>query len=171
MKKKILIGAGIVLAIFIVFLIAICGASGGSHTVSKEKLDQTIDKVVCEVKDDNPIEMDFSILSNDIEFDSEILNRNYTKIDVNTLCNFKSLGVAFRLKPQDNSILQISLMKNDECLATQTIEAESGLIENVNLLLDTSVEVKTTDNFYISISNSNNAEFVFDTMIFFFDEV
>ncbi len=115
--------------------------------------------------------MDFSILSNDIEFDSEILNRNYTKIDVNTLCNFKSLGVAFRLKPQDNSILQISLMKNDECLATQTIEAESGLIENVNLLLDTSVEVKTTDNFYISISNSNNAEFVFDTMIFFFDEV
>lgn len=171
MKKKILIGAGIVLAIFIVFLIAICGASSGSHTVTKEKLDQTIDKVVCEVKDDNSIEIDFSILSNDIEFDSEILNRNYTKIDVKTLCDFKSLGVVFRLKPQDNSILQISLMKNDECLTTQTIEAESGLIENVNLLLDTSVEVKTTDKFYISISNSNNAEFVFDTMIFFFDEV
>ena len=62
-------------------------------------------------------------------------------------------------------------MKNDDVLSTFSFEALTQEIEDVNLVIDEAVNISSTDNFYITIENSNNATFVFDTMIFFFDEV
>lgn len=83
MRNKILIGAGILLTVFIVFLIIICGASGGDKTVTQDELTQTIESVVCDVQDENSINYDISLLTNDTEFDNEILEKTYSKININ----------------------------------------------------------------------------------------
>ena len=69
MKKKLLIGAGIVLAVFILFLIIICGGSGTDKVVTQEELEVTISTVTCDVKDDDSIDYDLALLTNDMTFE------------------------------------------------------------------------------------------------------
>lgn len=171
MNKKILIGAGILLTVFIVFLIVICGASGGNKTLSQDELKEVTPTVVCETKDGNKISYDITLLTNSTEFDAEILSRNYSKITINKNSNFKTYGLTFRLKTEGDSTLNISLMKNDELLSSKEVKAEEGIIESVNLILENCVEIATTDSFSIVITNSADTNFVFDTLIFYFEEV
>ena len=171
MRKKILIGAGILLTIFIVFLIAICGASGGNKVVKKEVLEQTISDVVCQDKDDNSINYNISLLTNNKEFDAELLERNYTKAEFKTKKDFVTLGTSFRVVTSVDTTFEVSLMKNDECLKTDTVEVNKDSVGNINLVLEEGVEIKTTDKFYITFSNNSGTTFVFDTLLLFFDEV
>ena len=81
MRNKLLIGAGILLTIFIVFLVIICGASsGGNNTLPEDDLKQIIYDVSCDVKDEESIDYDMSILLDETQFNDNIQNKNYTKI-------------------------------------------------------------------------------------------
>ena len=91
MKKKLLIGAGIVLAVFILFLIIICGGSGTDKVVTQEELEVTISTVTCDVKDDDSIDYDLALLTNDMTFESDIQDKNYTKLTINQEKDFASL--------------------------------------------------------------------------------
>ena len=53
MKGKILFGAGILLTVFIIFLIAICGGSTADKIVTQEELKNTVTTITCEVNDVN----------------------------------------------------------------------------------------------------------------------
>ena len=134
-------------------------------------MEQTITDVVCEDKDNNSIKYNISLLTNNKEFDAELLERNYTKAVVNKKKDFITLGTSFRVVSSADTTFEVSLMKNDECLKTDSVEVSANSIGNINLVLEEGVEIKTTDNFYITFSNSANTSFVFDTLILFFDEV
>lgn len=171
MKKKFIIIAGIVFAIFLVFLIAICGSAGGNKTITKEELDTTISNISCKVKNGDDITYDMSVISNDISFDSSVQNKQYEKITVNKLKDFKSLGLAFIAKSNEDFTLNISLNKNEETLKTTSVVFKDGKMQSVNLLLEQPIEIKTTDEFTITFSQEDNCSFMFDTLLFFFDEV
>lgn len=171
MKKKLIIGAGILLTVFLVFLIVLCGGTGTDKIVTKEELDVTISKVVCEVKDSADIEYDLSLFTNDNLFESNISSKNYTKATLKQEKGFKSLGVAFMMKSNEDTSLNVSLNLNGTSLKTTTVSIEDGKNANVNLILDEAVEVKNTDEFTITFEQSSENSFVFDMLIFFFDEV
>lgn len=171
MNKKILIGAGILLTVFVLFLILLSGGSGANNVLPEEELTKTIESVTCEVQDDDSVNYNISLISNDIQFDNEITSKNYTKIKANKATDFQTLGVAFLVKAEDDTTFQLSLMKNDTTLKSTSVEVKSGVIGNVDLVLESAVEISSADEFYISISNTSNSNFVFDTIIFFFDEV
>lgn len=170
MKKKLLIGAGIVLTIFIVFLIAICGSAGSNNVPTEEELKKVITDVTCEVKDSENINYELSTLSNDISFDSELENQQYTKIIVNKEQDFKSLGVAFIVKSNEEMTLNISLNKNETSLKTISLTLKDGVMESANLLLEEEVAISTTDEFTITFEQTTDCSFTFDTMIFFFGQ-
>jgi len=170
MKKKLIIGAGVLLTIFVIFLIAICGGASSNNTVTEDELKQTITSVTCEVANENNVDYGIDILSNDISFDSVLKSKDYTKITINKEKDFKSLGVAFIARSNEQFSVNATLYKNDEVLKTTTITFEDTKMKSVKLLLENSVEVKTTDNFYIKFEQDGNCEFAFDTLIFFFDE-
>jgi len=171
MKKKLLIGAGIVLAVFILFLIIICGGSGTDKVVTQEELEVTISTVTCDVKDEDSIEYDLALLTNDITFDGDIQEKNYTKLTVNQEKEFASLGVAFMVKSNYDVTLNVALNKNGVELKTTSVTIESGSTGSVNLILDEAVVISATDEFTITFSQTDEYTFAFDTMIFFFDEV
>ena len=171
MKKKLLIGAGVLLTVFIIFLIAICGASGGDKIPTQETLSSTFTNVTCEVKNGNDIDYDLALLTNNVQFDTGLQNKNYTKVKLNQTTNFNSLGVAFVLSSDTDTTLSVSLMKNDEVLKTTTMDLLSGLTSNVDLVLETSVEISSTDEFYIAFDQDTTNPFIFDTIITFIDEV
>lgn len=171
MRNKILIGAGILLTVFIVFLIIICGASsGGNNTLPEEELKEVVMSVTCDVKDEESLTYDISILVDETQFNDEIQTKNYTKIKFNQSQNFNSLGVAFIAKTFDNSNITFELMKNDEILKSSQINFENSVEKDVNLSLEQAVEVSATDEFYIAISQEGENQFVFDTMLFFLSE-
>lgn len=171
MKNKILIGAGILLAVFIVFLVAICGASTGTGTLDEEELKENISCITCENDSGTDIDYDISILTNDVQFDDEILTRCYTKFITHNDADFATLGVAFVIKSNSDTTFTFNLMKNDEVLKTCTLSASSDTIEIVDLTLSESAEILTTDEFYITVSQDEISTYLFDTMIFYFDEV
>lgn len=171
MNKKLLIGAGIVLAVFILFLILLCGGGGTDKVVTQEELDVTISTVTCDVKDDDSIDYDLALLTNDITFDGDIQEKNYTKITVNQEKDFASLGVAFMVKSNYDMTLNVALNKNGVELKTTSVTIESGSTGSVNLILDEAVGISKTDDFTITFSQADDYSFAFDTMIFFFDEV
>ena len=103
MKNKIIIGAGILLTVFIFFLIAISGASGGDKIVTEEELKATITNISCQVNDEETINYELSYLTNNIEFDEEIKTRNYKKIVINNQTDINFLGVAFIVKTTDDT--------------------------------------------------------------------
>lgn len=171
MRNKLLIGAGILLTIFIVFLVIICGASsGGNNTLSEDDLKQIIYDVSCDVKDEESIDYDMSILLDETQFNDNIQNKNYTKIKFNQSQNFDSLGIAFMVKANENCSLNFSLMKGDEVLKTTNVSLENGVVQDVNLTLENAVSVSANDEFYISINQTGESPFVFDTMLFFLSE-
>lgn len=171
MKKKIIIAAGVVLAVFVIFLIMLGGSSGTNKTVTEEELDTTISTITCEVKDEENITYDLSTFTNDISFDSSIQSKQYTKLTVNKEKGFNTLGLAFIVKSNEDFSLNISLNKNGTTLTTTSVEFKDGQMKNVNLLLSEAVEISQSDEFTISFNQSGECSFAFDTMIFFFDEV
>lgn len=171
MRNKLLIGAGILLTIFIVFLVIICGASsGGNNTLQEDDLKQIVYGVSCDVKDEESIDYDMSILLDETQFNDNIQNKNYTKIKFNQSQNFDSLGIAFMVKANENCSLNFSLMKGDEVLKTTNVSLENGVVQDVNLTLENAVSVSANDEFYISINQTGESPFVFDTMLFFLSE-
>ena len=171
MRNKILIGAGILLTVFIVFLIIICGASsGGNNTLPEEELKEVVMNVTCDVQDEESLTYDMSILVDETQFNDEIQNKNYTKIKFNQSQNFNSLGVDFIVKTTDNATITFSLMKNEEVLNSTTLTFENSVFTDVNLTPGSAVEVSAEDEFYVVISQSNETQFVFDNMLFFLSE-
>lgn len=168
-KKIMLIGAGIVFTVFIFFLIILGGSSGTQNIPKQETLINNFSGVVCEVDNEENISYDIAVLTNDIQFDSTIKYKPYTKIKINHSEDFKSLGVAFMLKTSENASFNLLLKKNDETIKTFNLSSEAGQVNNINLVLDNSIEIKSTDEFSIVIDSK--AEFVFDTMLIFVDEV
>ena len=171
MKKKLIIGAGIVLAVFILFLIMLGGSSSTNKIVTKEELDVTLTTITCEVKDEENIDYNISTITNDISFDSEIQNKQYTKFTINKEKGFNTLGLAFIVKSNEEFTLNVSLEKNGTALTTTSVEFKDGQMRNVNLLLNDAVEILPSDEFTISFSQSTECAFTFDTILFFFDEV
>ena len=171
MKNKIIIGAGILLTVFIFFLIAISGASGGDKIVTEEKLKATITNITCQIDDEETINYELNYLTNNIEFDEQIKARKYKKIVVNKQEDIQFLGVAFLVKSTDDTSLNISLTKNGEVVKTSSVNLESDTRASVELLLENTVQYSAGDELAIVISQSKDVSFVFDTMIFFFDEV
>lgn len=171
MKNKIIIGAGILLTVFIFFLIAISGASGGDKIVTEEKLKATITNITCQIDDEETINYELNYLTNNIEFDEQIKARNYKKIVINKQEDIQFLGVAFLVKSTDDTSLNISLTKNGEVVKTSSVNLESDTRASVELLLENTVQYSAGDELAIVISQSKDVSFVFDTMIFFFDEV
>ncbi len=171
MKKKIIIGAGILLTIFVVFLIAICGSASGNKIVTKEELKTKITNIECHIDDEENITYSLDELTNDISFDSNIKSKNYTKLVINKENSFKTFGVSFAMKSDENFTLNISLNKNGISLVKTAVTFEENQTEYVNLILDESVEMNTTDEFTITFSQENDCTFMFDTFLFFFEEV
>lgn len=171
MKKKLIIGAGIVLAVFVLFLILLGGASSSNKIVTEEELDITLTNITCEVKDEENINYEISTLTNDISFDSVLQNKQYTKITINKEKGFQSLGLAFIVKSNEEFTLNISLEKNGTSLTSTAVEFKDGAMKNVNLLLNEAVEILESDEFTISFTQSTECSFTFDTLLFFFDEV
>lgn len=171
MKKKLIIGAGIVLSVFILFLIMLGGSSTTNKVVTKEELDITLTTITCEVKDEENINYDIPTVTNDISFDSVIQNKQYTKLTINKEKGFNSLGLAFIVKSNEEFTLNVSLEKNGTSLTTTSVEFKDGQMRNVNLLLNEAVEILPSDEFTISFTQSGECAFTFDTLLFFFDEV
>lgn len=171
MKNKLLIGAGILLTVFIIFLLVISGASGGDKIPTEETLKTIFSNVTCEVKNCSNIDYDLSLLTNNVDFDSQIQTKNYTKVKLNQVANFKSFGVVFILKSDYEISLNISLMKNDEVLKTTTANLSTNVMSNIDLLLENSALISATDDFYILFEQTTTDPFVFDTLITFIDEV
>lgn len=171
MKKKLIIGAGIVLSVFILFLIMLGGSSTTNKVVTKEELDVTLTTITCEVKDEENINYDIPTVTNDISFDSVIQNKQYTKLTINKEKGFNSLGLAFIVKSNEEFTLNVSLEKNGTSLTTTSVEFKDGQMRNVNLLLNEAVEILPSDEFTISFTQSGESAFTFDTLLFFFDEV
>lgn len=168
-KNKIIIGAGVVFAIFVILLIVLSGVSGSQNIPKEETLTTNFSSVVCEVEGEENITYDISALTNEIQFDSTIKSKPYTKLTINHSVNFKSHGVAFMLKTSENSNLTLSLKKNNEVLKTISLSTEAGQVNNIDLVLENSIEILTTDE--LSIVVGSPTEFVFDTMLIFVDEV
>ena len=84
MKNKILIGAGILLTVLILGLIIICGASTPSGTPTKETYEVRVDSVQVEIEGEGARNIPLSILTDNIQFNAEIENKEYTD---NTLGN------------------------------------------------------------------------------------
>ena len=106
MKNKILIGAGILLTVFVLFLIFLCGGSGADKIVTEEELKVTIQNVTCQVnEEENDITYELGYLSNDVQFDNEIQTKSYNKIIVNQKVDINILGTAFMVKPIENTTM------------------------------------------------------------------
>lgn len=171
MKKKIIIGAGIVLAVFVLFLILLGGGSSTNKIVTEEELEVTITNITCEVQDEENINYGLATITNDVSFDSSIQNKQYTKITINKEKGFNTLGLAFIVKSNEEFTLNVSLEKNGTSLTSTSVEFKDGEMRNVNLLLNEAVEILPSDEFTISFTQSGECSFTFDTMLFFFDEV
>ena len=172
MKNKILIGAGVLLTVFVIFLIALCGGSTTDKIVTQEELKNTISTVTCEVnEEEDNVTYELAYLSNNVQFDSELYSKPYSKIVVNKMVDINFLGTAFEVKTNDAATLNFTLTKNGESLKTITLELENGQVGSVDLLLENAVNFSASDELAIVISQTDNISFVFDTMIFFFDEV
>lgn len=172
MKNKILIGAGILLTVFVIFLIFLGGAGSTDKIVTEEELKVTIENVTCQVNDEeDDITYQLGYLSNDVQFDNELQTKSYNKIIVNQKVDINFLGTAFMVKPTKDTTLTFTLTKNGESLKSTTLSLESDEVGNVDLLLENAVNFSASDELAIVISQTDNISFVFDTMIFFFDEV
>ena len=81
-KNKILIGAGILLTVLILGLIIICGASTPSGTPTKETYEVRVDSVQVEIEGEGARNIPLSILTDNIQFNAEIENKEYTDIKI-----------------------------------------------------------------------------------------
>ncbi len=168
-KTKILIGAGIVLAIFIIFLFILAGSSGQSKIPNEEELKQDITGITCETETQGNFDYDLSLITNETDFDTQISSRKYTKIVINQTKDLKSLGVGFAVKSDSSTIITFTLMKNEEILKSDTLTLESGQTATANLSLENPTEISASDKFYIDVTLSEDTTFAVDTFLFFME--
>lgn len=168
MKNKILIGAGILLTVLILGLIIICGASTPSGTPTKE----TYDSVQVQIEGEGARNIPLSILTDNIQFNAEIENKEYTDIKIINKQNYKSKGIVFLAKAESNSNIKFSLYKNDELLQSVEVSFKEGEATDVTLFLESSANINKDDNFHIKVERNEDDEtrFVFDSLLSFFDE-
>ena len=170
-KTKILIGAGVVLTIFIVFLLILCGSASANKQISQEDLQTNISGITCQYDGGEDLTFDISTITNDAHFDNSLVSRNFNKIKINTTKDFKTLGLGLIVKPTVMTNFTFTLYKNSEELATDTFELDTNAVKTVDLHLEESVDITTADEFYITIQQETKNPFAFDTFVFFFDEV
>ncbi len=170
-KTKILIGAGIVLAIFIIFLFILAGSSGSNKVPDEKQLKQNITGITCETETQGNFDYDLSTITNETEFDTKISSRKYTRIVINQTKDLKTLGVGFTVRSDESAFITFTLMKNDEVLKSDTLSLASRQVGTVNLSLENAVEISASDEFYIDVTLSEDTTFVVDTFLFFMDEV
>lgn len=167
-RKGLIIGGGILLAVFILFLILIGGGSTTKNIPTQDTLTTVISGVTCKVEGEDDVIYDVKLLTNDIQFDSEIKAKNYNKIIINHSQNLESLGVAFMVKTKQDSTLNIQLCKNDEVLQTFSKSSLANEVVNVDLLMELPVEISSTDEYSIKVTSTS--DFTFDTLLFFLQE-
>ena len=167
-RKGLIIGGGILLAIFIIFLILIGGANTTKNIPTQETLTQTVTGVTCKVEGDDDVNYEIYLLTNNIQFDSELQQKNYKKIIINHSQDFESLGVAFMAKTSENSTLNFELCKNNEVIKTFSSSVLANEVMNVDLVLEEAVEILSTDEYSVRVTSTSN--FVFDTLLFFLQE-
>ena len=167
-RKGLIIGGGIVLTLFIIFLILIGGAATTKNIPEQETLEQIVTGVTCQIEGEEDVNYDIQLLTNSIQFDSDIRQKNYKKISINHSQNFESLGVAFMLKPNSDVTINCELYKNDELLKTYSSSVLANEVANVDLVLENAVEISSTDEYSVKITSTSN--FVFDTLLFFLQE-
>lgn len=176
MRNKILIGVGIALALFVVLLLILCGGAGSGGTVTQEQYESMVSGITAEISESESKIYSLEKLTDDIQFNSEIENKAYTKLTINKTKSFKTLGVVFLTKADNNCSIKFTLMKNDEVLKSTTLSLEADTESDINLLLATSVDISLEDNFYIKVEETGLSEgeektnFVFDSLLSFFDE-
>lgn len=172
MKNKILIGAGILLTVLILGLIIVCGASTPSGTPTKETYEIRVDSVQVEIEGEGAKNIPLSILTDNIQFNAEIENKEYTEIKIINKQNYKSKGIVFLAKAESDSNIKFSLYKNDELLKSVDISFKADEPTDVALLLDSSKDILTTDKFFVKVERNEGDEtrFVFDSLLSFFDE-
>ena len=170
-KTKILIGAGIVLAIFIIFLFILAGSSGGNKVPPEEELKKDITGITCQTETQGNFDYDLSIITNETDFDTEISSRKYNKIVINQTKDLNSLGLGFAVKSDSDTLITFTLMKNDEVIKSDTLNLVGGNTATSNLSLEGSIKISATDKFYIDVTLSEDTTFVVDTFLFFMDEV
>ena len=168
-KNLAIIVSGILFFVFIMFLVIACANVHIKNVQKQEELKTNFSGVICEVDGEENVNYDIATLTNEIQFDNNIQFKNYKIIKINHSLDFKSLGVAFELKTKENANITLSLKKNNIVLKTCNLELEANQIKGINLVLENSVEVKATDEFSISVDSET--DFVFDTLLFFVDEV
>ena len=168
MKKKIIILASLVGVVLIFALLIFGGGTTSDKTVTKKEVENRIEKIICEVENENDVEYNIDILSNDMQFDSELKFKQYKKISISKKKEIKTYGVAFIVKSQTNQTLQLTLFKNDESLITQTLTLKGGEVNYADLILEQPIEFLTTDDFYIQVNASD--DFIFDSLLIFFEE-
>lgn len=173
MKNKLLMGVGIAFAIFVVFLLILCGGSSSSGgTVTQEQYEILVDKIQVRKLDDEIKNIPLSILTDNIQFNAEIENNAYKRIEILNKKNYKSKGVVFLVKAESDSNITFTLYKNDEVLKSTNLSLEANTPTDVELLLSTSIEINTTDKYFVEIGEvgENKTRFVFDCLLSFFDE-
>ena len=167
-RKGLLIGAGILLTIFIIFLILIGGANTTKNIPTQETLTQVVSGVTCKIEGEDDVNYDIELLTNNIQFDSNIQQKKYNKIIINHSQDFASLGVAFMVKPSANTTLNCELYKNDELIKNYSTTVLANEVANVDLVLEEAVELSSTDEYSVKITSTS--DFVFDTLLFFLQE-
>ncbi len=177
MKQKLLV-IGIVAAIlFFIIIFLFIGGSAADKTVTREEYKTLVSGITAEIGEGETKDYGLDVLIDDEEFNSSIVANPYQKLTIQNIEDFHSLGFAFQIKAEGDCILKMTLYKNDEALTSQDLEVISNQKTSVALILDEAVEVKTTDNLYIVVEQLDLAEgqdrtnFVFDTLMTFFDEV
>lgn len=167
-RKGLIIGGGIALTIFIIFLILIGGANTTKNIPTQETLTQTVTGVTCQIEGEDDVNYEIYLLTNNIQFDSEIQQKNYKKIVINHSQDFESLGVAFMAKTNENATLNFELCKNNEVIKSFSSSVLANEVINVDLVLDEAVQISTTDEYSVKITSTSN--YVFDTLLFFLQE-
>ena len=170
MKSKILLGAGLLLTFFIFILILLAGSCSSDNVLPQNELKNIIPSVQCEVENNDAISYDIALLTNDVNFDNDIENQQYTKIIINKQKDFKTLGTSFVLRSKEDSTFNISLYKNGEVLKNISLNIKAGAQENVNLTLSKAIGISQSDSFAITFEQDTKSNFAFDTFLFFFDK-
>lgn len=167
MRNKIVIIAGIIVVVLLFAVVIFGGGSSTNNVADETTLEANFDKIVCEVKDEDDIEYNLELFTNDIAFDYEIKDKVYTKAKLKARSNFESLGIVFRVTCNDDLSLNIKLYKNDAELKTSNISIAKGGIGNVDLHLENAINFSKNDELIIEFNQTTVTSFKFDTMILF----
>ena len=150
MKKKLLIIAGVVFAVFFLFILLIGGGSSSASGVQEEQ-NLMISGITAEVVGGENKDYSFAILSDDIQFNSEIESAAYTKLKLKNEQEFRFHGPVFLIKTEKDCSLTFTLFKNEEGLKTTTANLKQNTETDINLILENGTLITTTDELYVVV--------------------